>query len=259
MDDRGIGESTGDFSSATSEDFVTDISAGVDFLKARTDIPAEKVGVIGHSEGGMIGPMLAAERDDLAFVVMLAGPGIPITELLAEQKYLIALANGGDEKGLKTQRETDLAFNQLLAKHANSDQYTNQAQKYIKNQMQDQLDNEAQLEAASNGIMKQIDNVWFRFFIAFDPEPYLKKVKAPILAINGTKDLQVAAESNLAGIESTLKKAGHQDFTIMPLENLNHLLQTSDTGSPAEYIKIEQTVEPMALEAMSEWLDTRFK
>jgi len=259
MDDRGVGESTGDFKTATSEDFVTDISAGVDFLQQQADIPADKVGLIGHSEGGMVGPMLAAERDDLAFVIMLAGPGIPITELLAEQNYLIALASGGDEATLQAQREIDLAFHQVLAKHAGSGQYVEQATRYLRETMAEQVSSDAQLEALVTSTLKPYSTPWFEYFIAFDPAPFLSRIKAPVLAINGSKDLQVAAESNLAGIEQILSTAEHADFSIVNLPGLNHLLQDSDTGSPMEYVSITTTVEPVALDAMSDWLSARFQ
>ncbi|MFC3194914.1 alpha/beta hydrolase family protein [Marinicella sediminis] len=258
MDDRGVGESTGDFKTATSEDFVTDISAGVDFLQQHADIPADKVGVIGHSEGGMIGPMLAAERHDLAFVIMLAGPGIPITELLAEQKYLIALASGGDQDTLQKQRVKDLAFHDVLAQYAGTAQYTEQASLHLRETMADQVNSEAQLEALVSSTIKPYNSPWFEYFIAYDPTPFIGRIKAPVLAINGSKDLQVAAESNLAGIERILSKADHQDYTLINLPGLNHLLQHSETGSPLEYIKLTTTVEPVALEAMTEWLAARF-
>ena len=259
MDDRGVGESTGDFKTATSEDFVTDISAGVDFLKQQADIPADKVGVIGHSEGGMIGPMLAAERDDLAFVIMLAGPGIPITELLAEQKYLIALASGGDQDALQAQRVKDLAFHDVLAQYAGTAQYTEQASLHLRQTMADQVDSEVQLEALVSSTLKPYSTPWFEYFIAYDPAPFISRIKAPVLAINGSKDLQVAAASNLAGIEQILSAAGHSDYSIVNLPGLNHLLQDSDTGSPMEYVSITTTVEPVALHAMSDWLSARFQ
>ena len=258
MDDRGVGESTGDFKTATSSDFVTDIDAGVNFLQQRSDIPADKVGVIGHSEGGMVGPMLAAERSDLAFVIMLSGPGVPITELLAEQKYLIALAAGGDQQALAKQRQQDLAFHQVLAQNANSEQYEEKARTYLRNTLQQQLSDEAQLEAVLSSTVKMYSSPWFKYFIAYDPAPAISQIKAPVLAISGSNDLQVAAESNLGGIEQILSQAKHPDYTILSLDGLNHLLQPSDSGAPTEYVKITTTVDPVALNAMSAWLAERF-
>ncbi|WP_223786758.1 alpha/beta hydrolase family protein [Marinicella meishanensis] len=258
MDDRGVGDSTGDFKTATSADFVTDISAAVDYLQTRDDIPADKVGLIGHSEGGMIAPMLAAERDDLGFLILLAGPGIPITELLAEQKYLIAKTMGQDETTLQQQRADDLAFHQQLVKWAKRDDYSAQVSQYLKDDLAADGVSAEQLQLAVDNHLKMVDTPWFRYFIAFDPAPYLAQVSTPLLALNGELDVQVAAESNLAGIERSLQAAQHPDFTIQALPQLNHLFQTSTTGATSEYVQIEETFAPAALQAMVNWLNKRY-
>jgi pimeloyl-ACP methyl ester carboxylesterase len=258
LDDRGVGESTGDFKTATSADFVTDISAAVDYLQSRADIPADKVGLIGHSEGGMVAPMLAAEREDLGFLILLAGPGIPITELLAEQKYLIAKTMGQDDANLQQQRADDLAFHQQLVKWASRDDYSAQVSQYLKDTLAAEGVSAEQLQLAMDNHLKMVDTPWFRYFIAFDPAPYLAQVSSPLLALNGELDVQVAAASNLAGIERTLQAAKHPDFTIRALPRLNHLFQTSSTGATSEYAQIEETFAPIALEAMVNWLNKRY-
>lgn len=258
LDDRGVGASTGDFKQATSADFVTDIAAAVDYLQAREDIPADKVGLIGHSEGGMIAPMLAAERPDLGFLILLAGPGIPITELLAEQKYLIAKTMGQDEDALQQQRVEDLAFHQQLVQWASGDDYAEQVTQYLQQALSEDGVSAAQLQLAVENHLKMVNTPWFRYFIAFDPAPYLAQVKTPLLALNGSLDVQVAAESNLAGIERTLQAAQHPDFTTLALPRLNHLFQTSNTGATSEYVQIEETFAPVALQAMVNWLNKRY-
>jgi pimeloyl-ACP methyl ester carboxylesterase len=258
LDDRGVGESTGDFNQATSADFVTDISAAVDYLQTREDIPAGKVGLIGHSEGGMIAPMLAAERDDLGFLILLAGPGIPITELLAEQKYLIAKTMGQDETALQQQRADDLAFHRQLVKWADRDDYTTLVSEYLKDTLATDGVSREQLQQAVDNQLKLIDTPWFRYFITFDPAPFLSQVAIPILALNGEMDVQVAAESNLAGIQRSLQEAKHPDFTTQALPKLNHLFQTSRTGATSEYMQIEETFAPVALQEMINWLNKRY-
>ncbi len=258
LDDRGVGGSGGNFSQATSEDFVTDISAAVDFLQQRADIPADKVGLIGHSEGGMIAPMLAAQRDDLAFIISLAGPGVPITELLAEQKYLIGQTMGQDETMLAAQKQKDLKFHAKLAELNGDTAYTQVTKDHFTAALKEQFTDEAQLAVQVNNNLQAYDTPWFRFFIAYQPDKYWSQVKAPLLALNGEKDVQVAAQANLAGIQASLEQAGHQDFTIKALPDLNHLFQTAQTGAINEYNQISETFSPVALEVMSEWLNLRF-
>ncbi|MFT4822793.1 MAG: alpha/beta superfamily hydrolase [Halioglobus sp.] len=258
LDDRGVGESTGDFSQATTEDFVTDINAAVNFMQQRTDIPSDKIGLIGHSEGGMIAPMLAAQRDDLSFIILLAAPGVPATELLAEQKYLIAKSTAHDEAGLLDQRAKDLVLHQRMAAWSSDDDFKAKVSAYVKASLKDQTTNEAYIISEINNILKAYNTPWFRYFIAYEPAKYLSQVKVPLLALNGEYDVQVEAESNLMGIEAVLKKIEHKDFTIRTLPKLNHLFQTSDTGSTSEYVLLTESFSPMALQAMSDWLNQRF-
>ncbi len=258
LDDRGVGASSGDFSQATSEDFVSDISAAVDYLQQRKDIPADKIGLIGHSEGGMIAPMLAAQRSDLSFLVLLAAPGMPITELYAEQKFLIAKAMGQDVKLLEQQRKKDLAFHEKMVVWSKTGDFEQQVTDYLADSMKSQNMDKKQLKLAVDNSLKFYNTPWFKYFIAHKPAEFLSQVKAPILALNGENDLQVAAVSNLNGIEQTLNQAGHKDFIIKTLPKLNHLFQTSDTGSTAEYGKLTETFSPLALKEMSDWLGQRF-
>ncbi|TQV87066.1 alpha/beta hydrolase family protein [Aliikangiella coralliicola] len=259
LDDRGTGKSTGDFDSATSEDFVTDAGAAVDFLLSRDDIPADTIGLIGHSEGGMIAPMLAAQRDDVAFVIMLAGPGIPNAELLAEQHYLLGLAQGISADVLKQKQDVDKQLFALIGatekKLASEPQIVNLIEKSLRLVG---VNDEKILEQQKEQLIQTYGTGWFRYFLSYSPAEKLAKVKAPILAINGSNDLQVAAKSNLDGIRNALKSANHSDFTVVELPQLNHLFQTSKTGSPVEYAIIEETFSPVASKLIVDWLEERF-
>ena len=146
----------------------------------------------------------------------------------------------------------------MLAQNANSEQYEEKARTYLRNTLQQQLSDEAQLEAVLSSTVKMYSSPWFKYFIAYDPAPIISQIEVPVLAINGSNDLQVAAESNLGGIEQILSQAKHPDYTILSLDGLNHLLQPSDSGAPTEYVKITTTVDPVALNAMSAWLAERF-
>ncbi len=256
MDDRGVGASGGDFSSATTADFVTDISAGLDFLKQRADIPKGKLGLLGHSEGGMIAPMVGAARSDVAFLVLLAAPGVPIKDLMADQARDAMKAQGADAATAQKAWKDSVKRNAFLAKHSGQSDYVEQVKAYIEQDLKatglsgEALDSAVQSQAAS------LTTAWFEYFIQFDPKVYLQQIHVPVLAINGETDVQVAAEPNLKGIKAAL--AGNKDVEIKAYPQLNHLFQTSSSGAVHEYIKIEETIAPQVLKDITRWLDQRF-
>ncbi|MBE0538370.1 MAG: alpha/beta fold hydrolase [Ignavibacterium sp.] len=258
FDDRGIGQSTGNQATGTSEDFVRDVLAGVDYLKSRTEINHSKIGLIGHSEGGMIAPMAAVKSDDVDFIILMAGTGISGDSILILQSELIQRAEGMPEeeiqKSLKEQRE-------IYSMIVSSDDKTT-----LEKQLRDKFNSEYSAmsddeksklgdpEVYLNMQIKTLTSPWFNYFIKYNPQPTLEKVKCPVLAINGGNDLQVPPEQNLSAIESALKKGGNKNYEIKLLPGLNHLFQTSATGAVSEYATIEETVAPIALETMAAWI-----
>ncbi len=244
FDDRGVGESTGDFASATSADFKTDVQAAFEFLKTQKGIDATKIGLIGHSEGGLIAPMLAAENKEVAFIISLAGPGMKGKDLLPEQAKLIAEANGADPSEVKETYEITKKVCNLIAKEKDIEKLKAKLLKII----EDDNTSEDQVNAA----LQQYTSNWFRFFMAYDPVKDLKKVKCPVLALNGAKDLQVPADDNLKGIKKALKR--NKKVKLMKFEDMNHLFQTCETGSPLEYAQIEETFSEVVLKVMADWL-----
>jgi hypothetical protein len=261
-DDRGIGKSTGDFGKATHSDFVEDALAAVDWLKARPEVDPQRIGIVGHSEGGIVAPLAAAKRpDDVAFIVMLAGVGVPMEQLLlrqgADMGRIMGQVDSEIEKQAKSQRK---AFSLL---RSDADQAT--LEKAIREVIEEQLSELKPEEREAVGISdafaesqaKVSVTPWFRQLIAYDPRPALLEVKCPVLAINGEKDIQVAAEENLAGIQAALAEGGNADVTIKEFPGLNHLFQHCTTGSVSEYGEIEETFAPEALETVSEWIRQR--
>lgn len=257
VDDRGVGDSAGSPEQATSKDFAGDVLAGVDYLKSLKEINPRQIGLIGHSEGGLIAPMVAVESKDVAFIVLMAGPGTTGERILYQQTGLI----------LKAQRADETMINRQLAMLDNIFAILRQEkeERVIQTRIHDlaaAIYNEfspEEKEAIGNAdaVEKQLQSLttpWFRFFLAYDPVPTLKKVTCPVLAINGSKDLQVPPRENLAAIESALKTGGNKDFTIKELPGLNHLFQTCQTGSPAEYGAIQETISPTALKLMADWI-----
>jgi len=264
FDDRGVGESTGDFAAATSEDFATDALAAVAYLREQPEVGRGRVGIVGHSEGGLIAPMAANRSDDVAFIIMLAGPGVPGIDILVAQGVLINRVGGASEHiiELNTRIQTGLA--DIVAAEPDPDV----ADPLMRSFMRELIDmlpdyvREAAGAALSDETIdqtvKQLNSPWFRFFLHYDPRPVLEHVEVPVLALFGGKDLQVPAELNVPEIEAAFARAGNDDATVRTLPGLNHLFQEADTGSPAEYAQIEQTLSPVLLDAVSTWILERF-
>lgn len=258
VDDRGVGESGGDFGSATTLDFASDVLAGVEYLKTRSDINPEQIGLIGHSEGGIIAPLVAAESTDMAFIVLMAGPGLNGETISLLQSALIQRASGVPEQAI----EEELALLQEILEINRTENDLERAAELIREAFfarfasltEAEKEQLGDLEFAVQAQLAQILSPWFRFFQTYDPLPALTKVTCPVLAINGSKDLQVPAKENLSKIEEALKQGGNANYTILELPDLNHLFQTSETGLPQEYTFIEETMSPLALKTIGDWI-----
>lgn len=257
-DDRGVASSTGTFATATSEDFARDADAAVKFLQTQPMIDPDHIGIIGHSEGGMIAPMVAASNPDIAFIITLAGPGVPCKTILIEQQELIARAEGISEKDIRDSRMINEALYAFLIEHDGESNIKEGAAHLIDSlatEYQIELPEGMSLESLINKELKSVTTPWMRYFLRFDPAPYLQKVACPVLALNGEKDLQVPSKSNLAAIEKGVRSNGNQHVTVREFENLNHLFQHCSTGAPSEYAKIEETFSEEVLELMASWIN----
>jgi len=258
LDDRGVGGSSGRVSTSTSEDFAGDVLAGVEYLKTRKEIDPKKIGLVGHSEGGLVAPLVAVRSKEIAFIVMMAGPGLNGEEIIQLQSYLISKAGGATDAALARSRAVlDLAFRAL--REEKDDELVKKRIKQEYGSYVEKLDEEqkkavrAEMETVEAQLSSMV-NPWFRYFLTYDPKPTLEKVACPVLVINGEKDLQVPPDENLKAIEYALKAGGNKDYTILKVPQLNHLFQTSQTGSPSEYVKIEETIAPVALDTISNWI-----
>jgi len=262
VDDRGAGGSTGNFSQATTEDFAGDVVAGIEYLKSREEIDTARIGLIGHSEGGLIAPIVAVESPDVAFIVMMAGPGITGEEILYLQSDLISRAEGVDNETIARNEALMKSIYSVVKEEQNDTLAAEKLQKLIMDEMENMSEEEQKssgyseeaVEAQGNGQVQNLISPWMRFFLTYDPAPTLMKVKCPVLAINGEKDLQVPPEENLQAIEEALKAGGNRDYTVKELPGLNHLFQTAETGSPSEYARINETISPAALELIGDWV-----
>lgn len=258
-DERGVGKSTGNFSVATSADLATDVEAAIVFLKTRDDIDAKKIVLIGHSEGGLLAPMVAARRDDIAGIVLLAAPGVNGEKIVFDQSRKIAQASGlfDAEELDKQDQMLRIAFGLLKKSPAGADSFYEDFKVQAASVMGEEADG-FELRPDLELAMRQLDTPWFRYFASYEPVPALQKITCPTLVLIGANDLQVNPVLNLPPIEAALKAANNEDVTIKTLPGLNHLFQTSETGLPGEYGSLTETFSPTALEAISQWMAKRF-
>lgn len=262
-DDRGVGESKGDPSLSTSADFANDAAAAIEYLKTRKEINTNSIGIIGHSEGGMIAPMLAAKDKNIAFLVLLAGTGVAGDVLLVDQNYNIGKQAGMTESQLEEAKVT----NQTLYNIIKVDSDLAKIKENLTAFLQLTVDKSPESarpskEETATSIKNEVNSMtipWLRYFISYDPAQNLKKVKCPVLVLNGEKDIQVSADLNTKAIEKTLKESGNKKVTVKIFPGLNHLFQHCTTCTVAEYGELEETFSPEVLKTMSDWIQQQVK
>jgi uncharacterized protein len=244
-DDRGSAKSGGVFATATTAEFATDTEAAIAYLKTRPEVDSKKIGLIGHSEGGVIAPLVAARNRDVAFIVMMAGSAVPGDQIIVAQAVAIAEAAGvshaaAAEAGVKQRKVLD------IVKQEKDDTVRRQK---LRAELGAALP-DAQFET----VYQQLNSPWYRYFLTYDPGPVLRQVTCPVLAINGEKDTQVPAGQNLPVIRKALEAGGNKHFEVVELPGLNHLFQNAKTGAVSEYGQIEETMSPVALEKIASWI-----
>ena len=244
-DKRGIGKSTGDLAHATTADFATDAEAGVQYLKTRAEADPRRIGLIGHSEGGTVAPMLAAGDPGVRFIVLMAGPGVPGDQIIVEQGRLIEEAAGATKEKAAQDADKQRELFALVEKEKDGAILDKELRANLAGRVPD-----AQIDMA----IQQVTSPWMRYTLTYDPATALRKVACPVLALNGEKDLQVSAAQNLPAIKKALEEGGNKQIEIDELPGLNHLFQTAKTGSPTEYAQIEETISPVALDKVASWI-----
>lgn len=250
-DDRGVGKSEGIFSDATTLDFADDAEAAFNFLKTQANIDSAKTGLIGHSEGGMIAQIISSRNQDIAFIILLAAPGMKGDDLLVLQAELINRASGTSEKEIRKASKINKKIYSIVKNEDNEQTAKYKIYKILK-KVKTGLSKEESEESGFSEeyiqqIISQINSNWFRTFFRLDPVKYLENVKCPVFALNGSLDLQVPPDENLSIIEQTLILSGNPKIEIKELDGLNHLFQPSKTGLPNEYNLIETTFDESTL------------
>jgi alpha/beta superfamily hydrolase len=262
-DDRGIGDSKGNFKTATTVDFATDVESAINYLQTRKEINKNKIGLVGHSEGGLIASIVASKSKDISFIVLLAGTGIQGDKLLLLQQKLISRAKGISETDIKKSNQTNVKLFEIVIQSNDNQKLktdlTNHIKETLKSDTSIEIPNGLTKEEFISIQVNQISNPWIQYFIKFNPATVLEKVKCPVLAVNGEKDLQVPSKENLTAIKNALKIGGNENVTIKEFPRLNHLFQECKTGLPNEYAKIEQTFSPIVLTEISNWILNQIK
>lgn len=249
-DKRGIGKSTGAYKGATSLDLASDAEAAVRFLRGRAEVSARHIGIIGHSEGGLIAPIVASRDPAIGFVVMLAGPGVRGELLMVEQLALGAKANGAPDALVASERALNQAMFAALVSEPNIDAANNKARLFM-----EEAERQGTMPVgAAKEKLKHFSTPWFHTFLRHEPAPFLKATRQPILVLNGERDLQVPSGMDLGAIRIALQD--NPRAVVKELPNLNHLFQTAKTGSTAEYFSIEETMAPLVLTTVSDWIQT---
>jgi hypothetical protein len=264
VDDRGVGKTTGNFTTATTADFANDVEAGIEYLKTRQDVDVSHIGLVGHSEGGIIAPMIAAKRKDIKFIVMLAGPGINVLDLMVQQSADVMLSTGTPKVDVDLYNPLYKNMVTAILHAKDSTEASKKAIAIFKQWQKDKtastiknttgVENEKGIINFTNTFIKQLSSPWLSFFMKINPVDYLTKVTCSVLALNGEKDIQVAAKPNLAAIKAALEKNKNADFKTEEIPGLNHLFQHCKKCTVEEYGELEETFAPKVLAIMGDWI-----
>jgi pimeloyl-ACP methyl ester carboxylesterase len=260
-DDRGVGGSTGSIINSTSEDFAGDVLAGVELLKMREDVHPEQIGLLGHSEGGVVASIAASRSEDVAFIILLAPTTVTGDQILLAQGELIMRAEGASEEDIINQQNFQLHTIEAIRTGENwqnvkmefLDLLEKQMNQTILSQNDSNEDFDQYADELFELLVRSKDNPWFHFFLDYDPSLALENVTVPVLALFGELDLQVPADMNIKPLEDALEKAGNEDVTIITIPGANHLFQTAESGSPSEYVFLKKEFAPGVLDTMTGW------
>lgn len=269
VDDRGVGKSSGDFAKATTADFADDVRTSLEYLKKRKEVEVKKIGLLGHSEGGMIAQMLASERDDIHFIILLAAPGEKVSKLMADQNKAILLSSGFTKDAAQSYADLYLNIVPAILSAKNTEEAKTNLNAVIEAWKKitpkgtvlgtTGIRDDSTQQRFVNALASSLATPWYNYFLQFDPRTYLEKVRCKVLALNGDKDLQVLSASNLAGIQSALERHKQPANLIKELPGLNHLFQRCKKCTLNEYGQLEETFSPEVLELIADWLKKNIK
>lgn len=263
-DDRGVGKTTGkSVNESTTMDFAGDVVAAVNYLKSRKDV--HTIGLLGHSEGGIVAPIAAVQSPDVQFIILMAGTGVKGIDIIKEQSKLIMKADKSSKKEIEGYDKLLDAVYEAVKNNKPLDDVKRQIQQSILDNFDDLPEEERKNitnpEQYANDMAEmtiaQFNSPWMRYFLEYDPAPMLQKVQCPALVLFGGKDLQVPAKQNEKPITDALTKGGNQLFTVEVFPDANHLFQQAVTGSPSEYAAMKKEFVPGFLEKITGWIQVQ--
>ncbi|HFS66843.1 MAG TPA: alpha/beta fold hydrolase [Flavobacteriia bacterium] len=244
-DDRGVAKSKGKFKGATTLDFANDVESAVAYLKSMKNVHFSQIGLIGHSEGGLIAPIVASEDKAIDFIILLAGPGIDGGKILETQKEKISELSGLSKQQITANIKLTKEIHQIVRNAKNTNEVNQQLTDYFKNKQQiSNSEKQQYIDAYS-------DN-WLFNFVKINPQDYLAQVTCPVLVLNGSKDVQVLPKINLEAIQKATIQ--NKKVTLKEIQDVNHMFQTCNTGNINEYAKIEETISPNVLHIIADWI-----
>lgn len=269
IDDRGVGATGGERENATSRDFADDVIEAIEYLKTRPEVNKRKIGLYGHSEGGLIAQLVAAERDDIDFIVLMAAPGVPVKQTMVEQNKAIIMAGSlGEEtaegyavlyKDIIDDITSSTSRDEVERKMNKSiDSWKAKTNKDIVLQTTGIKDSMSQ-EVFVYEFLEQAWNNWTVYFMNYKPGPVIEQLDCKVLALNGDRDIQVISRSNLEGIQQALEKSKSKEFEVREIQGVNHLFQECEKCTVQEYAEIEQTIKPEVLDIVANWLNEHVK
>lgn len=260
-DDRGVGQSTGDPATATTADFADDAEAAWTYLAGRPEIDPEEIGLLGHSEGGIVAPMVAARNPDVAFVVGMAPVAVTGSDLLLKQVERVVAASGASEEAVAKAVEQQTTMADLVIKQdwTGLETFMQEiANEQVQAMSQEQRDALGDLEQViKQRIAVQVNAMkspWYQYFLTHDAGQDWAKVTVPVLALFGGKDVQVDVDQNKPALEAALKEAGNEDVTVQVFPDANHLFLHAETGGLNEYAGLSTEFVPGFLDTITNWL-----
>jgi len=269
VDDRGMGQTTGEVHHATTRDFADDATVSFNYLLSRKEVDKKKAGLLGHSEGGMIAEMMAAENKHIDFIIMMAGPGEKLSQAMIEQNEALLQSKGISQRSIDKYIVLYKEMVNTAISTADSDRLRTAITEEVKDWKYKTPDSivvaitgihdETSEAAYIDLIAKLFAHPWWHYFLSYDPVPDIEKISCKVLALNGDKDIQVVPKTNLQGLREALAKSKSKDYEVKLMPGLNHLFQTCHTCTFPEYQQLEETVAPVALQTMSDWLDKHVK
>ncbi|MEO8514745.1 MAG: alpha/beta fold hydrolase, partial [Ignavibacteria bacterium] len=261
-DDRGVGGSKGKtVNESTTADFAGDVIAAVEYLKTKDYIQPSAIGLFGHSEGGIVAPLVAT-KTNIAFLILMAGTGVKGIDIIKEQSKLIMKADNATDDEISGYIVMLNLIYETLVKDGNIKELEKQLEKNVEDSFEKMSteekaaikNKEEYVKQTVDGTIKQFSSKWMRYFLSYDPSYALEKTTCPVLLLFGGKDLQVPVTQNQKPMEDALKKAGNQDYVVKIFPDANHLFQEAGTGSPGEYPQLPKAFVPGFLEEITQWI-----